>query len=82
MCILEDRQHRILACQGSDLRGERLKRSLPPLWWRQFQRGVASVVRQRQHFAKKAAVMSGRRRALREQRIELIEFRLRGVVVR
>ncbi len=47
----------------------------------QFELGIASVVRQRQHFGKECRVLAWRR-ILRQQSIEFIELRLRSVVVR
>ena len=81
MCILEDHQHRILARQGLDLWNERFQRSLPTLLRCQFERRITSVVRQRQHLGKQCRIVI-RGRGLREQRVELVELRLRGVVVR
>ena len=46
MRILEDHQHRTLACQGLHLRNERFQRSLPALLRGQIERGIASIVRQ------------------------------------
>ena len=50
--ILEDHQHRILPRQRLHLRNERFQRSLPALLGGQFERRIASVVRQRQHLGK------------------------------
>jgi hypothetical protein len=58
MRILEDHQHRILACEGRELRDERFQCSLPALLRVQRQNGVASVVRKRQHFGKQRAVLN------------------------
>ena len=57
MRILEDHQHRILPRQRLDLRSERFQRSLPALLRGQFERGIASVVRQRQHLGKECRVL-------------------------
>ena len=64
-----------------DLRGERFQRFLSPLLRGQFERWITSVVRQREHFSKQRCVLR-RRKALRQQCIELVELCLRGVVVR
>ena len=50
---------------------------LPALLRRQFERRITSVVRQRQHLGKQCRVLR-RGRGLREQRIELVELRLRA----
>ena len=81
MHILEDHQHRIGSRQRLQLRSERFQRFLPPLLRGQFERRIASIVRQRQHFGKQRRVLAWRK-ALRQQGIELVELRLRGVVVR
>ena len=81
MRILEDHQHRILARQRLHLRNQRLQRSLPALRRGQIERGIASVVRQRQHLGEKRGVLD-RGRGLREHRVELVELRLRRVVAR
>ena len=47
MRILEDHQHRILACQCFHLGNERFQCFLPPLLWGQVERGIASIVWQR-----------------------------------
>ena len=80
MRILEDHQHRTLARQRLDLGNERFHRSLSALLRGKFERGIASVVRQRQHLGKECRVLR-RGRGLRQHRVELVELRLRGVVV-
>ena len=57
MRILEDHQHRILPRQRLHLRNERFQRSLPALLRGQIERGIASVVRQRQHLGKQCRVL-------------------------
>ena len=52
MRILEDHQHRTLSCQCFYLGKERFERSLSPLLWCQIERGIAPVIRQRQHLGK------------------------------
>ncbi len=81
MCILEDDQHGLLACHSSNLYRQGFQRSLPALLRVQLERGIASIVRQRQHLGKECGILFGGR-GLCQQRIEFIEFRLRGVVVR
>ena len=81
MRILEDHQHRTGAGQALDLRDERVHRSLPALLRGQFECGIAPVVGQRQHLDEERGVLRGGR-GLREQRVELVEFRLQRVVVR
>ena len=81
MRVLEDHQHRTLARQRLHLRNERFQRSLPALRRGQIERGIASIVRQRQHLGEERGVLD-RGRGLREHRIELVELRLRRVVVR
>ena len=81
MRILEDHQHRVLPRQRLHLRDERFQRSLPALLRVQFERRITSVVRQRQHLGEQCRILL-RGRGLRQQRIELVELRLRGVVVR
>ena len=80
MRILEDHQHRILTRQRLHLRGERFQRFLPALLWVHVERGITPVVRQRQHLGKQCRILI-RGRGLREQSIELVELRLRGIVV-
>ena len=80
MRILEDDQHRTLARQGLHLRDERVQRSFPALLGCQFERGIASIVRQRQHLGQERGVLRGCR-GLSKEHIELVEFRLRGIVV-
>ena len=60
---------------------ECVQRSLPALMRRQLERGIASIVGQRHHLGKERRIL-GRGRGLREHRIELVEPRLRVVVVR
>src|SRR5262245_54500580 len=81
MRILEDHQHRSSACEGLDLRDEGFQRSLSALQRVQRESGVAPVVRKRQHFGKQRGVLD-RGRGLRQQRIELVELRLQGVIMR
>ena len=57
MRILENHQHRIGCRQRLQLRGKRFQRFLPPLLRGQFERGIASIVRQRQHFGKQRRVL-------------------------
>src|SRR5260221_792587 len=80
MCILENHQQLIFARSWRNLYNQRFERFLPPLLRRQFEHWITSVARKRQHFHKKRRIVR-RCRALREQSIELIEFRLRGVVL-
>ena len=61
MCVLKDHQHRIFACKRLDLRMERFQRFLPTLLWCQFERGITSVIRQREHFGKECRVLTWRR---------------------
>ena len=81
MRILEDHQHRAGAGQGFHLQDECFQRSLPALLRGELERGIASIVRQRQHLGKERGVLR-RCRGLFEQGIEFVEFRLRGVVAR
>ena len=67
--------------QRLDLRTERFQCSLTPLLRGLLQRGIASVVRERQHLGKECRVLAWRK-TLRQQGIELVELCLRGVVVR
>ena len=53
----------------------------PTLLGSKFQYGIASIVRQRQHYGKQCGVLD-RGRGLRGHSIELVELRLRGVIVR
>ena len=80
MHVLEDHQHGIGARQRLQLRRERFQRFLSPLLRGQFERRITSVVRQRQHFGKERRILAWRK-ALRQQGIELVELRLRSVVV-
>src|SRR5215469_6620319 len=73
MRILEDHQHRTGAGQSFHLSGECLQRSLPALLRSELDRGIASVVRQRQHRGKEGSVLR-RCRGLFEQPIKFIEF--------
>jgi hypothetical protein len=54
---------------------------LPALLRRQLERRIASIVGERHHRGKERGIL-GRGRGLREQGIELVEPRLRFVVVR
>jgi len=54
---------------------------LPALLRGELERGIASIVRQRQHLGKERGILHGCR-ALCEHRIELIELRFRRVVMR
>jgi hypothetical protein len=81
MPILQDHQHRTLARQGLDLAKERIERSLPTLVRREAKHWVAAIVRKRQHLGKKRRILN-RGRGLREDSVELVELRLRRVVVR
>jgi hypothetical protein len=57
MCILEDHQYRLLACQPSKLAGQDFQRSLPPPFRGQLKRGIPSIIRQRQHLGKERGVL-------------------------
>ena len=81
MCILKNHQQLVLARQGRNLGNECFERSLPTLLRCQVEHRVAAVVGQRQHVGKECGVVS-RRRALCEQCVELVEFRLRSVIAR
>ena len=81
MRIFDDHQHRLLSSQSRELCRQRFQRSLPALLRVQIERRIASIIRQRQHLGKERSVLR-RGRGLREHRIELVELRLRGVVVR
>ena len=80
MRIFDDHQHWSLVRQSHELRHQRFQRCLPSLLRRQFQRGIASVIRERQHLGKECGILR-RGRSLREHRIELVELGLRFVVV-
>ena len=60
MRVLENHQDRRLTRQRLDLADQRFKRLLTALLGRQFQRGITSVVRQRQHLGDQRGVL-GRR---------------------
>ena len=81
MCVLKDHQHWLLTCQTGKLCRQRLQRSLSALLRCEVECWIASIGRQRQHLGKQRGVLFGGR-GLCKQRIELVEFRLRGVVVR
>ena len=81
MHILEDHQQGTSFSQRLDLRAECFKCLLSALLRGEFERGVASVVRQRQHFGKKHHILL-RRGTLRQQGIEFVELGLRGVIMR
>ena len=59
MRILEDHQHRISACQPRKLCGQGFQRSLPALFRGQLERGITSIVRQRQHLGEQCRVLLG-----------------------
>jgi hypothetical protein len=63
------------------LRRKCFKRSSSALLWIQFERGIASVGRQRQHVCKERHIL-GRRETLRQQGIEFAELCLSGVAMR
>src|SRR5262245_64614626 len=81
MRILEYAQHRSGAGQGFYLRDECFQRSLPALLRSDLGCGIASVVWQRHDLSKERRILR-RCRALLEHTIELVEFRLQGVVTR
>ena len=77
MRVLEDHQHRTLPGERLDLREQRIESSLAALFRRQRQDRIPPVIGEREHFGEQPGVL-GRGRALREQRIELVEFRARA----
>ena len=81
MRILEDHQHRLQAGQFRELRRQRFQRSLPALLRGQVERGIPSIVWERQHLGEECGILR-RGRGLCENRIKLVELRLRFVVVR
>ena len=81
MRILEDHQHWIPACYFRELRRQRLQRSLSALLRCQVERGITSIVGERQHLGKECGILS-RGRGIREHGIEFVEPCLRFVVVR
>jgi hypothetical protein len=58
MRVLEDHQHRTLACQRFDLAIERFQRFCRRCCGAEFERGIASVVRQRQHLGEERGVLA------------------------
>ncbi len=80
MRIFDDHQHRLLSSQSRELCRQGVQRSLPAVLWVQIQRRIVSIIRQRQHLGKECGVLR-RSRSRREHGIELVEFRLRGVVM-
>jgi hypothetical protein len=56
MYILEYHQHRLLACQRRKSCSQGFQYSLPPLLRRQLERGIASIVWQRQHLSKERGI--------------------------
>ena len=80
MRIFENHQHGIDPRQRLDLRTKRFQRFLTTELRLNFNRRVASIVGQRQHFGKQRRIL-GRRRALRQQRVKLVRFHLRAVIV-
>ena len=63
------------------MRHQRVQRFLPTLLRQQSERWIASIVRERQHLGKERRVLD-RGRGLREQGFELVELRVRLVVMR
>ena len=57
MRILEDHQHRLLSSQSRELCRQGFQRSLSALLRGQVERGIASIVRQRQHLGKERRVL-------------------------
>ena len=80
MRIFENHQHGIDPRQRLDVRTKSFQRFLTTELRLNFNRRVASIVGQRQHFGKQRRIL-GRRRALRQQRVKLVRFRLRAVIV-
>jgi len=80
MHILKNHQHRIRPRQRLQLCSERFQRFLSPLRRGHFDRGIAAIVRQRQHFGNQCRVMAWRK-TLRQQGIEFVQLRFRCVVV-
>ena len=73
MRVLQDHQHRLLASQSRELPRQRFQRFLPALFRDQLERGIAPVVRQRQHVGQERRIL-GRGRSLREQASSLSSF--------
>ena len=80
MRIFENHQHGIDPHQHLEVRTKRFQRFLTTELRLNFNRRVASIVGQRQHFGKQRRIL-GRRRALRQQRVKLVHFRLLAVIV-
>jgi len=81
MRVLEDQQNRLLAGQFRELRRQRFQRSLPALLRGRVERRIAPIIRERQHLGEECGILR-RGRGLCENRIKLVELRLRFVVVR
>ena len=58
MHILENHQHRLLACQRRELWRQSFQRLCLTLLRGQFERRIASVVRQRQHLRKQRRILA------------------------
>ena len=70
------------ASQSRDLRRQRFQRSLPALYRAQRERGIASIIRQRQHLGKECGILKRGRGLCASTASSLSSLRLRGVVVR
>ena len=81
MGVLEDHQHRRLPRDHLDLADQRLHRFLPALLRNEVRRGIAAVVGQGQQLGQKRGVLA-RGSGGREERVELVELRLRVIVAR
>ena len=57
MGILEDHQHRSLACQTRNLCCQGFQRSLPALFRGKIDCGISFIIRQRQHLGEQRRVL-------------------------
>jgi len=80
MRILEDHQHRLLACQSRELRRQRFQRSLPTFLRGHVERRITSIIREGEHLREQCGVL-GRSRSLSNQGIELVQLCSRFIVV-
>jgi hypothetical protein len=61
MHILEDHQHRAMACQSGKLCRQGFQRSLSALLWSKVEYWIASIVRQREHLGKERGILRWRK---------------------
>src|SRR6478735_8581446 len=81
MCVLEDHEHGLTACQSRELRCQGFQRSLSALLRHERECRIAAIVGKRQQFSKEFGIRI-RGASLREHGIELVELRAYVILMR